>query len=494
MAITFGCTCGKRFTVKNEHAGRQAKCPICGQLLTVPKAGPIAGHDSIQSGAGADPPAEAVVPPSPAVREESHVGPADVGDPLAQLAKASQRLSLSRHDAPPAKEPSAAVGWVIGALVTIPVMIILVVATTKPTYGGGVQIPWYVNLIGILVLCGVANAINRARRNRPSSGTAVTPLVLDSDDVATQTASQVDATAKGGYVAGRMHDSRWIVSSGEMAAIVKNPDAFDNVVAGREPQAAMSAAPGAMWFLVLGRESGVAFRQDGSQVWSVRPEGIAPSQLNTMVSSIDGRTQRIELDATCVAAWRADTWEGFCRAVNPKGTPTPSQLPARWALLVWSLSTRKDPTAWLRFKLPYGSIKDGLSQLCASPSELGLVIDRCGPKKVAKWVGEVAPEHLHTMGRALSAGAQAKAKSHLRTGVVLIIAGVVLAVFMTAVGMSTFNVSFRSIRNASGDTIGALLGMAAFGLLFVFIGIGVILYSRHMKKWATEGLDGSRKQ
>ena len=40
MSITFACTCGKSFRLKDEHAGRKAKCPQCGEDLTVPAAGP----------------------------------------------------------------------------------------------------------------------------------------------------------------------------------------------------------------------------------------------------------------------------------------------------------------------------------------------------------------------------------------------------------------------------------------------------------------------
>jgi hypothetical protein len=371
------------------------------------------------------------------------------------------------------------VGWVIGVLVTIPVIIVWTVTTGKAVVGGGVQTPWYVIPICMLVLCGTANAINRARRHRPSSGVAVSPPLLESDEIANQKANAVDAAAKGGYVAGRMQDGRFVLSSGEVSAILKNPDAFDNVLVGQEPQELMSASPRAKWFLVLARGAGIAIRQDGSQIWSVLPEGVTTSH----ISSVDGRTQNVEFDATCIAAWRCDTWQGLCVAINPKGSPGPDQLPARWALLVWSLSTRKDPSAWLRFRLPYGNIKEGLSQLCASSGDLAVVIDRCGPKKVAKLVGEVAPEYMPAMEQALSAGAQQKAKYYLRTGFVLTIAGVILTVFMTAVGMSTFDVSFGSIGHATWDTIGSLLGLASLGLLLVFVGIGAIIYSGHMRKW-----------
>ena len=36
MSISVTCQCGVRFRAKDELAGRQAKCPKCGQPLTIP--------------------------------------------------------------------------------------------------------------------------------------------------------------------------------------------------------------------------------------------------------------------------------------------------------------------------------------------------------------------------------------------------------------------------------------------------------------------------
>src|SRR5687768_15249570 len=36
MSITFGCECGKPFTVADGYAGKRTKCPACGRPLTVP--------------------------------------------------------------------------------------------------------------------------------------------------------------------------------------------------------------------------------------------------------------------------------------------------------------------------------------------------------------------------------------------------------------------------------------------------------------------------
>src|SRR4051794_27690248 len=36
MAIPFACECGRKLLASDEHAGRRARCPSCGQALTVP--------------------------------------------------------------------------------------------------------------------------------------------------------------------------------------------------------------------------------------------------------------------------------------------------------------------------------------------------------------------------------------------------------------------------------------------------------------------------
>ncbi len=39
MPITVTCKCGKRFRVRDEHAGKRGKCPSCGAAVTIPAAG-----------------------------------------------------------------------------------------------------------------------------------------------------------------------------------------------------------------------------------------------------------------------------------------------------------------------------------------------------------------------------------------------------------------------------------------------------------------------
>jgi DNA-directed RNA polymerase subunit RPC12/RpoP len=37
MAIKVACACGKKLSVKDEHAGKRVKCPACGSVLVIPK-------------------------------------------------------------------------------------------------------------------------------------------------------------------------------------------------------------------------------------------------------------------------------------------------------------------------------------------------------------------------------------------------------------------------------------------------------------------------
>jgi predicted RNA-binding Zn-ribbon protein involved in translation (DUF1610 family) len=47
MAIKVTCSCGKKLRAKEEAAGKRAKCPACGNILTVPAS--RASHSNIFS-------------------------------------------------------------------------------------------------------------------------------------------------------------------------------------------------------------------------------------------------------------------------------------------------------------------------------------------------------------------------------------------------------------------------------------------------------------
>jgi phage FluMu protein Com len=77
MTIETRCSgCGKRLAVADEHAGRKARCPACGQIYTVPFVSPAAETDPTKSDAQ---PAEQI---DPALAETtagnfSSTGPSD---------------------------------------------------------------------------------------------------------------------------------------------------------------------------------------------------------------------------------------------------------------------------------------------------------------------------------------------------------------------------------------------------------------------------------
>lgn len=57
MPISFDCSCGKRFRVKDELAGKRARCPACGTVLVVPVADAVFGDD-LEPNPPPPPPAE----------------------------------------------------------------------------------------------------------------------------------------------------------------------------------------------------------------------------------------------------------------------------------------------------------------------------------------------------------------------------------------------------------------------------------------------------
>ena len=78
MPIIVSCECGKRFRARDELAGRRAKCPNCGAVLTIPK------------------PLAAPKPPEP-----------QGGDEFERMFSASDPYEVANEPAPPAKLPPA---------------------------------------------------------------------------------------------------------------------------------------------------------------------------------------------------------------------------------------------------------------------------------------------------------------------------------------------------------------------------------------------------
>ncbi len=75
MSVNVKCDgCGKSYRAKDEHAGRQVKCPNCGRLLTVPSSVPIAPSlpraEPVDQAVGTGTPSQRDTKPCPFCGEE----------------------------------------------------------------------------------------------------------------------------------------------------------------------------------------------------------------------------------------------------------------------------------------------------------------------------------------------------------------------------------------------------------------------------------------
>jgi hypothetical protein len=361
-------------------------------------------------------------------------------------------------------------------LVIIPLGLILVIALADRS-GGGLRTPWFVNLILFVVFFGIANAINRARQHRPSRQAAPPPVVAESQAVVEQKTAAVDPAAKGGYLAGHWEQDRLVVSQGEIAAIMKNPDAFDNVITGIErQQPGFFSIPG-WWFLVLARKAAVAFKADGSQVWALRPADVTYDH----IASVDGRSQAIAFDGTCIAAWKSASWEEFAAAeadrTKAQHRSKPAQKAARWDLLMWSLQTRKDPSSWLSFDLPYDSVNAALTQLSACPdTELKALAGFYGFRKIAKWVKASAPDCLPLIGNALSDAGLAHAKALLLVGMVM---GTIILVPLLYILYLYFSHRYLTYDQAFIDQ-----ALGVICLVWLAVAAGLTIHAMNLRKSA----------
>jgi hypothetical protein len=83
MAITVECGCGKRFRVKDEHAGKRGRCPSCGAVVAIPAAEPAGPGGPSPERAGPAGPRRAA---EPGARAPQAAGPEicpECGRPLA---------------------------------------------------------------------------------------------------------------------------------------------------------------------------------------------------------------------------------------------------------------------------------------------------------------------------------------------------------------------------------------------------------------------------
>lgn len=110
MPIIATCACGKKFAAKDEHAGMRAKCPSCGQVLTIPAGGPAA-----------EPPPAAPARPTPAARPTpvTRPTPAPAKKPVYEGRPLAHWLDAFKGDDAAARKQAVDVLGRVGAEATI---------------------------------------------------------------------------------------------------------------------------------------------------------------------------------------------------------------------------------------------------------------------------------------------------------------------------------------------------------------------------------------
>jgi hypothetical protein len=100
MPIAFSCSCGRKINAKDEHAGKKAKCPACGQVVTVPSP----AKASASAGAAAARPKAA---PKPAPVDDEYDVKEDAPPPKKRSASAVADASPWGDDDPGLAAPVA---------------------------------------------------------------------------------------------------------------------------------------------------------------------------------------------------------------------------------------------------------------------------------------------------------------------------------------------------------------------------------------------------
>ena len=455
MPITVQCPgCKTQLRANDKLAGRRVKCPKCSAVIEV------AVSEQQQSSQAGTAQGAASQPPS-----SNPLATAAPGTPGAEAAPRPKPpvlpISGPRVPDPPPSEPSAALGYVIAAVVVIPLVFMVMLANPRAFMGG---VPWWVTGGAMVVFFSIANAINSARRYRVTTGKVVAPVVEQPAAEAQQVAESVDIREKGGRTAGRWANDRFVVSPGDIAAISRNPLAFDNVISGGEPPSPLGGQ--GRWFLVLAKGAAVAFKVGADQVWSLSAdsqEKFTQERQLPKIWSVDGRVQSLDFGAD-VVAWNA--W----RSTN---VPPRSEM---WQLFAWSLTTHKDPLPWLRFRLPYSTVREGLSQLCANSEDLHCLIrdKRVGPTAASQWITHAAPADGPVIVRAIQAVARKKATNSFLGGI---------GVFALAVVFIPLMLSMSSGFSRNEWALVAF-GMMLPVYLFMAIAVGLFVYSWYLRRLA----------
>ena len=284
--VIIKCTsCGKTLRTRGRTRPTQVRCPACGTALIIP------------------PPEQK---PDPSKRpKDIHAAPG--GPAPTRHVKPGARLRGTRP-----RPPSPAVGYLVGALVAIPLMFLLIALNA-----GGLGAPHSaITLVCGTVFFALAHGINRARRLRPSRGN-VTP-VLEQPETAANHKPQSFEKGEKGLVAGRFNGGQFVVTRSEISAICRNPEDFQNVIAAQEAPEAGILGEGLLkrpvaWYLVLGKGWGVAIRDDAAEVWSVRAGDVRSRMTRGIFQlvAVDGRSQDLIIaQSSLLASWQAATSDG----------------------------------------------------------------------------------------------------------------------------------------------------------------------------------------
>ena len=392
--------------------------------------------------------------------------------------------------------PSGCLGYGIAGLVTGLGVLLYFMATFEP----GEQyyrVPWFVAVGSAVAFFGIASAINRARRYRGTAGQTVKPVVdrpapeprhgseqtpairepgpVRESRADTQLTADSTAGPPGIRTAGRWEGDRFVVAAHEIDTVLADPNAFDNVlVASETAEGISSVTPD--WLLVLARGSAIAIRQDRSQIWSLDPRCEPWTLL-----SVDGRTQCVRFpdpaSAACFLAWRCDSWREFVHPSAQDVRTPPKALPRQWALLVWSLETGKNPACWLKFPLPYSSVREGLSQLCRRDDDLLKVVHSVGWQVAIRWTDQAAPEDAQVIMDAVREAMAERCRYYTQASILAYILGA-LATVSSLVALVHKLATQGQLEEGKYEHLLAALGL---GALFLAIGVGSTLYARHVK-------------
>ena len=366
-------------------------------------------------------------------------------------------MAIPRQFANPPR-PSAAFGYLVAGLVTLPAVlgVFLLAARYRATPRTWVWV------VVFSVFLGIAHAVNRYRRYRPGGRTETPPIAHEPsrEDPAPpsvrpvaapepQRASTRPAVAakvarvmpvrrpKGERTAGRWESDRFVLTRGEIADILGKPERFDNVLVAEERVIGGLRAEIITWRLTLARGAAVAVSGQSGQVWSVMPQDVelkgrwqwGPGFL-VLIQSTDGRTQQVSMsyeDQIALLAWQSATIDKFASAIRAhRFLRKLRHVPGPWLLLAWSLNAGKDTSGWLRFRLPYTTVSEGLQQLCSRPDELRATAEAMGPAAVAEWPRKADPDDRATIEGVLGPFVQGKIRSRRRLGLGLVIVGVAL--------------------------------------------------------------------